>query len=280
MAKQKRKEDPSPLSEGSGSVLSDDPSVAQTVEEDALLTFLTSYWRQIFFAVAVVAAGFYANSRFNETYVASMRQGADQFDKVTAEYRSYVDLKSQLKTKRVELAGIGASEETAAQKETLEKEILGIEERVGKSVENVNVYLSALETEREPYSRLAKFYAGLLAYREGDTEALKRSFEQGGLLSAWKDPNAEENLKFYSEVASLAYARGLLDGESSYAEGRVLLEQLAENGRLVGASALLTLSRISVSPEERERVVVMLEEFLQKHPEQRDVLENELERLS
>lgn len=245
-----------------------DPAISKAVSEDPFFRFLHKHWTRLLIAVALIAAGFYAKSAFEETYVASMSQAADLYSKVRSGYRGLVGLHDQVQAQKAAYRE-DPSEEVAAKLQNLEQSLADSQRRLGEIV-------MALGDARDPYKQVAGLYDLLLLtlserHSEVSDTVKTIAWEQYG-----SDQLAE---RFLAELKALVAARALLDSSEHSNEGVLLLEELGERGRYVHTSAALSFARIADSDELKGRAVVLLERVLAEHPEQVELISEDLKRL-
>lgn len=248
-----------------------DPTIARAIAEDPVFRFLAKSWRQLAIVVLAIGAVFYAKYQFERTHDVRMAEASNVFSKVSSEYSRMERSLGELKEVTAGKSGEGASaEEPAKKRGKLEDDLKEIRRKMSD-------LLAAMQDTRAPYDALAALYRGLTGQLSGDLSDL-RSVISGVRWSEYSERQSKE--RFISELAGLALARGLLDADSTYAEGRQLLQALAEHGRFVEIAAAIGLARISFSKEEKAQALMVLERLASSRPEQRELLKQDISRLS
>lgn len=244
-----------------------DPFAEKVAAEDPVFRFISKNWRNIVTSVVAAVAIFYAYNVFQETQRSAMESAGDGFIQVQREFDSYVGLVASLSdAKKKDL------EKDAKAKEEVEK----LQKQVDDAKKRMQNSIEALSNTREPYVRLAVLYRGLLARESGDAQALKGIFS----ATAWAEiKNLNSNERLLAELEGLAYARALLDSDSTVGEARSLLKRLSIEGNFVHVAAGLSLAAIASSQAERKEALSVLGQINDAHPEQNSLLRDELNRL-
>jgi menaquinone-dependent protoporphyrinogen IX oxidase len=254
--------------------LTDDPLIARTIKDDPLIRFLGKWGGQILVAALVVGAVAYAKWQFDEARVSEVKRAADLFAGVRSQYSELLALQNERDQARAELAALPAGDDK--KKTEVESKIKKIETDFNDRLKPLEQALLSLGDVREPYNNFVPLYSALVAQLKGDTNAAKHSLN----ASSWQeisDTNSSERL--VAELKSLYLGRLLLDDSGSVTQGRRMLLDLANQGAFVYVSAAFTLARVAQSAEEKKEVRAAIEGLLQRHPEQRELLQPELDRL-
>jgi len=236
--------------------------ILHAIEEDPFFRFLWQWRRQIGMIILVAAAVWYITYRSQESYVASMKRAS-------AIYATVRDGFDTLADKQKELTTAQAAEDA--------EQVASIEDDIKEVPRILQERLTVLAQQKFPYDQVAAAYKGLLAVQSGDMESVAAQLAE----LQWKEagsPLSPE--RFYAELPALIFARTLLDTKDTYSQGHTALMALAKEGSFARVSAVLTLSQIAESEEEKKKVRTVIEEILEDEPEQRSLLSEELERLS
>jgi len=283
--KSKAEENPteSPEHSSSDHRIFQDPAIEQTVAEDPLFKFLQKWWKNMLVIGLAVFAIVYGKQVFQDTYEASMRRAAGVYGNMRQEYLQYVDLQQQVaalqattdeESKSTEKTN---SEDTGAEESESAKKLKELTQQLQDSSTRLGGYLNALRSEREPYSIFASLYSGLLAIHRKDIATARKELAQFD----WRSITAEDGSeRFYAELASSSLSRALLDQETTVSEGIAILAQLAQDGMYFHVSSALTLASIASTEEEKEQARLVLQDISEKHPEQAELVSDELKRLT
>jgi len=243
-----------------------DPSLSESLKlnEDPVVAFLGQRWKQIALIVALVFGIFYARNLFEDTHLRSMHTASNLYAQVRAEYGELLRLENQL-----ELELLKESENSDAE---------NLREEIGLYRERLYLSLSALNDAKEPYSKLANIYMGLLNSKASEATDTASVTTEPAFDSNWQKMRAGSSKRFFAELSALVQARSHLDTES-YIEGRKALQLLAEDGQFVNITAAIALARVSSTDEERQEARNVLASLMLNHPEQTSLLEPEMLRL-
>jgi hypothetical protein len=249
-----------------------DPVLAQNMSEDPLFQWFSQWWRQIAtFAVALVVI-VYAKGVFEENRAAELAAAADTYAGLQEAMAVMPELDSKLKKVRADAAAASAEKKSEADK--LVSDTQAELERAKSRIENV---LGTLAATRGPYPELARFHRGLLSAQAKDFQNAATELNP----SAWKGIAAEKRAeRLLAELAALVYARAGIDDQNQRAASLALLNELGDKGAFVAASALVTLSALAQSPEEKAALKGSIERLLAVQPEQTDLMQPYLDTLS
>ncbi|RMD85192.1 MAG: hypothetical protein D6808_05745 [Candidatus Dadabacteria bacterium] len=248
-----------------------DPLLTQSSKEDPLVRFVLKWWQHILVAVVVVFAGWYMYSRYTETQLAGLRRSADLFYGVRNSLSDLQRLRGEFEAKQ--------GKDKKGRQETQKK--------IKEKYDELRHKLEALSDRKYPYDRFAQLYKGLMLLsvdgvikEEGDIspkeQGIKELTSLYGSLSVAKDKAGA----FISEAARLAVAKAMLDRKESRQKGRKELLLLAKNSRYVLVPAALALARSSNTDSERSESLNVLQQIDKSHPEQHDLIKDELKHLS
>jgi hypothetical protein len=238
--------------------------VAENVADDPVVLFFQKNWRFLVVLCAAFALVYFARTAYLNTFEKTMRGAADVFAVTRQEYYSLVQAVDELK--KIDQEAEGGKEKL---KEATEKR--------DEIITRLNSNLLALKNEREPYSALSALYSGLARLAVGDTAQAEQEFSKLN----WQALPAESTAdRMVAELAALNVARAKLDSDATVADGKKLLDNLARNGKFVNVSAAAVLGMIAATDEEKKAAADVIAQILQDNPEQSDVLQSELDRLS
>ncbi|RIL09170.1 MAG: hypothetical protein DCC75_07150, partial [Proteobacteria bacterium] len=260
----------------------DHPDVAEAVNEDPLFRFLANYWRQLGVVIIAVAAGLYAKQQFDQTHDVRMSEAAALYQRVSEEF-------GDLKRKSTDLMEAQSKQAEAAKKlaAAAEKEKGALEADLNKAEEDLKKKqgdfeavskklkesIAALSDSRPPYNEIAGTYS-----------LLSQKITLGQVRPA-QGANALEDLagdgggeRLLAELQEFLSAKLMLDQPGTALEGRRRLVALAEKGEYVHAVSALAVARISKSAAETREAYQLLERVNQSHPEQAEIIKEDLER--
>lgn len=268
-----------------------DPSLAGSLgdafkhaaSEDPFFGYVAKWWKHVLVAALALATFFYARSVFNQTYLNSMAGASEIFSSATAAYAEFTSKKGELEKLQIELAS-SSQESSKAEIEqkvkTATQELKGIHERAALA-------FIALRDTRSPYVELADSYLHLLNFEAQEFKEADFAVDTDKILSVSEVSgyrSAEPSLRLIAEAQALLVARQNLDSDRDAAIE--LLKDLIRNGQYVHGAAGLTLallaenSQLGFTPEQRQETVQLLKELQIRAPEQSQLLEGEINRLS
>lgn len=258
-----------PTENQDGGVL-DQLGLQDAASEDPLFKFLSSYWRPIAVIVIAVFGANYIYNSFQETYESRMRRAADVYLNLQQEYSRLKELERDLGVTPDQVAteeGAEAKADEAAKKEEDRAKLL---EKRNEHIKNINDYLAALETEREPYNLIGELYANL---------SKSQSDEKVVDLAVASLPAAKQSLedldagRFIKELKAFALWRRQLDNDEQREKAVTGLKELARNGVFVNLASALTLINLSENGDSKQELVSLLQGIVEKTPEQRSLIE-------
>lgn len=240
-----------------------DPAIAQAKAEDPLFDFIAKNWQQLLFAAAIIFGGHYMYTRYQSTQYDSRVSASDLFAKVRSSAQELIIAERELASLK--------SQTDEAQKASLEE----AEKKVTEAESSLKQRVAALSDAKQPYAELSNLYKGLAAIRAGNLDQASQDFSQ--IINLAK---TNPDMELYSELARLQLSRSRLDLPEQYSQARSDLKSLAENGHYVNVVAATVLARVSTTSEEKTEALNVLQSLAKMHPEQADLLEEDLERLS
>lgn len=245
-----------------------DPEMARSASEDPVLKFLVSAWRQMTVIVLGVLAVFYATNVFRETRERDLQSSGDAFYRVQRQFDAYKGLLTQIASLQ------GKTDAEIGDKGRAE--IAELEKRRDETRKKIEDALAALADMRAPFDSLASLYRGLLSREAGDTAGLVNAINPRAWAAVNNTSSAE---RFMAEIQSLAYARALIDSEAHNAEALAVLKELASQGAYVHTSAALAVAAVANTPEDRKAALDLLIRLQATHPEQSELVDDEIARL-
>jgi hypothetical protein len=205
-----------------------------------------------------------ARTAYLSTFEKTMRGAADVFAVTRREYAELITTIDQ----------IGKIDSSTDEGKVSLKEAT---EKRDQIMARLRSNLVALSNERDPYSSLAALYGGLTKLANNDLVGAEADFSAVN----WEAlPSESSSGRLLGELAALNIARAKLDSDKSAKDGKQLLEKLAKNGHFVNVSAVTILGMIAQTDEEKTKAANLIADVLQLNPEQADILQPELDRLS
>jgi hypothetical protein len=251
-----------------GGVL-DQLGLQDAASEDPLFKFLSSYWRPIAVIVIAVFGANYIYEAFQETYEARMRRAADVYLNLQQEYSRLKELERDLDLMPDQVAAeeVEAKADEAAKKEEDRAKLL---EKRNEHIKNINDYLAALETEREPYNLIGDLYANL-----SKSPSDEKVVDPAVASLAVTEQSLEEldANRLIKELKAFALWRRQLDNDEQREKAVAGLEELARNGVFVNLASALTLINLSENDDKKQELVSLLQGIVEKTPEQRSLIE-------
>lgn len=236
------------------------------LEEDPIFRFFAKYLKQVVIVAAAIFCFFFLKSEFQQSYEASMRDGAQELVKVRKEYATLLKNQRELEETK-ELAK--TANEKVEDKESRQKKIVELDKSVEESKRKLNEYLTVLGDKKIPYPKIAKTYRALLAANDKDYSVLMN------MTSEFSIKGKSDSDLFYSEMGSLLLGKSLLDSPDNSEQGKQMLLELAKNGQYAQVSAALTLKRIAETDQDKSEAKSLIDSIIAKHPEQSELLERD-----
>lgn len=226
------------------------------------IEYIEKNWKQFAITIVAALAMVYAVKVFRETRAMNMKASADRYARVNQSYNALLtSVLSANDTKKDAKEG----EKTATR-----------DEKIASAKARLEEDLRSLEDTKDPYPAIAKIYRASTLALTGDAAAIKGAVEGLNLSAALASTGPE---RLYTELSALALGRALLDGNDSYKDGWALLLKLLNQGSYVNVSAASALARIASTPEEKAEVIAAAEKYLLAHPDQNELLEQDIDRL-
>jgi hypothetical protein len=243
-------------------------------EKDPLAQYLLNNWRQVLLTICAVAAAWFVVGRFRDTALARRQESSLLFSTARDSYAELMQVQAQLDQAQAALAKPAA---TPANVDTTKAEIERLTKEKADTTQKLREQLKNLDDARPPYDTLGKLYKGLLAAANNDAAEAKSSLAQ---FEKWRDfGSVGSEGRFVGELGALAYARWQLDQPEGVSAGRTLLQDLTNEAEIVGAAAAASLAQSSLTPEEKQQALPVVKAFVAKHPEQAELLKDDLARL-
>jgi DNA-binding ferritin-like protein len=202
---------------------------------------------------------------FYESRVAS----SDVFQKAQVSLKDIVNLEQQLAILNNEK--IDPKTDSKEAQEGRAKKLEDANAKLKTARDTLAQRISALGDQKAPYNQFASLLSLSAAASANDKEGIKKQAE--GVISS-ADSSTAGVLSV--ELAQLAKARIDLDAEATRESALSQLVSLVQSGRFVNAAAASTLAQVSSSDEERARAKSTIEDLLNRLPQQRDLLAQEL----
>ena len=141
----------------------------------------------------------------------------------------------------------------------------------------VNEKIKSLESEKSPYSVLAKSYAALLATRRGEAKEIDET-----VFNEKVDDKPLTSTKLFDEMSALLLARSQMDDSSTREKGMKNLIELAKskNIQYVNVVAGLTAARLAISDSEKNDAKEVLSLLINSHPEFSDEINAVLKKMN
>lgn len=234
----------------------------EIVEEElqVFLDFFKKWSRELFWAAVIAFAAFYAFKSYQQGVLDSKKAAAAQFMLVRG---SVGELREAVR-------GLSTAEEKG--KADAQKKVDDVSQRLSEQIK-------ALEHTKAPYTELAPVYRAIVANIKGDASAAKEILGKdsiGGMVAGFSDANANS---MYKELTALNVARTLLNDPASETDAMTIIKALVEKGSFVGISAGKALVAVSKTPEEKVEAKKLLSGLIDRKPELRDALSDQLSRL-
>lgn len=253
---------PSDTAGSSHNRIFEDPVIARAAQEDPVVIFFAKWWKHLFVAVIALAAAAYARNTYRQTLQASKEEASEIFAKAREHYETFKKAETRISVAKLEKKEQG--------------ELGALEKQSADALGTLRQQLVVLKDTLEPYSTLGRIYEGLVAIESGDIAAARTSlkqFERGSLATLSPDE------RLYVEGAMLALGKGLLAKAETQKEGVDILKRIVQEGESAHVVAGLAIARVASSDEEKSEAKILLEQLKQKHPEQGDLINQEIEAL-
>lgn len=264
-----------------------DPALdATTPSDDPLVRFVSKYWRLLLLFVVAYGALWYGQivyrqaqarraDRASEGYVRA-RESFDQFLSaqralITAEGASAAASKSPA-TDTPQTTADAEKDTQSKLSEQLESAKKSRDEARTALVEQLKIVTDQGGT----YERIAGLYGALAQAAAGEGRAAESAVSQ---FTGWRELKPEAPDRILAELAAYLRAKirlGLPDGKMG-AAGE--LTELAGEGRYLAAAAALALASAATTDEQKASTRDLLQRVRSAHPEQADLLNQELKRL-
>ena len=265
-----RPENRTPDNESQAGELFEDLTVARTIREDPVFKFLFKWWRQILTVAVAVVIVFYGRCQFEQARALRMSEASDLYVRLENEF-------SNLRSLGQELQELKSREQNGVRGDAdWSKKVGELEEKIGDSNRRLKELLASLQDTRAPYEGLASLYKVLADEFSGNTKEVSEALNPAHNFAQIESGRPE---RFFAELKALVSARALLDSGAGFSEGRALLAELAQEGQFVNVAAAVSLARISLSPEEKSAAAALLEKVVSAHPEQAELLDEEIQRM-
>lgn len=251
-----------PTNSESNNRLFEDPVISRAAQEDPVVIFFAKWWKHLFIAVIALGAAAYARTTYRETLQRSKEEASETFAKAREQYEAFKKAETRMALAKLEKKD--------------QAELTSIQKQSADALSTLRQQIVILKDKTEPYSTLGKIYEGLIAVESGDIAAAKSAFEpfKRDSLSGLRP---EERL--YVEGGMLALGKSLLEKGESHREGLQLLKRVAQEGESAHVVAALAVARVATNDNEKGEAKALLEQVKQKHPEQGDLINQELEGL-
>lgn len=227
-----------------------DPEVQESIRKDPVIQFAKKNQSKLLTVLVVIVAFFFLKQWYTENRLQLKMEDSQRFDELRETYEKWT-------TQRQDLKSLDATKED--DKKKLEEEI-EIEKR------KFDGKVDAVLEGQEPYKTLGKVYQVLALSELGQITDLEALLTTLGSLQSQSD---SEEVSF----VKLAIAKALLNNSEKFESGVKILKSLAESETYIAVPALVTLSRLELSADEKAQVLKIVEGFTQKHPEQTELLE-------
>ena len=248
----------------------DDPAVAQTVAEDPLFKFFKKWSNHILGVCVLIFCVWTVVRMLESTHIAAQKSAAQMYAGVRLDVAELKTLDTQLALKNDELAKL--ADDATADKERLTKEIADIEESRATLITRSQGKVVALKDQKSPYNTIGEMYGILLSSMKADAASTTATVE-------WSAVPAESPERLFREVTALKLARDGLDSADGKAAAVARLKALAAQGVYMHAMAGKTLAEIAQTAEERQEALTVLQDVLAKHPEQSEIIEQDIQHL-
>ncbi len=233
--------------------------------QDPLVKFFKKSGKEFFWTVVAVLAIVYGYQRFQETRVQSQRDAADIYFRVQREVGALDTAASNVNAQRAKLAVSKESE-----KKAVEEDLAKAETELKTATQRAQGTIDSLSDARSPYSEIAKYYRGVLAYKAGDRRGVINSVGNEG----WRTlPAGIERMT--GELGAYLAAKVKLDMADQRATGMADLVALTKDGMYAAVAAAASLNMVAESSEERELARREIEALGKRNPEQLDLLQFE-----
>lgn len=253
--------------------LFEDPAIAQSAKDDPFAKFLSENWRQVAGTVLVAVLVVWGYNTFRATNEAKRAAASDLFADVRTNYSLYINQSNSLSQSKVELATATDDKK----KGELTTRITKLESDTKDQKAKLERMIQALEDNLvEPFPRLAHLYRALLLVREGDIARVRSVLG----VESWESvgsPGSPD--RFVSELSALTLGKALVDRDDSIGEGIKVLAGLAERGTTAQIPAVLSLSAVVTTPEDKQMVERFIADIETKNPAQIKFLAQAKERL-
>jgi len=241
-----------------------DPALARAKDEDPVVKFIATHWREMLISVVVVLGGYYVYNRYQTTQYESKVSAADLLVKAQESVDEVTVVKQRLQIIESNPADKTKPEEV----ENLKKRLLEAESKLSQRI-------TALGDLSGEYGALSSYYQIVAALKENKLEDAQKI-----LTTVLGQGESNSDTDFVTELAELMVARAALDTDQGQAKARAALMSLAKNSRFIHAAAAVTLARISRTDQEKKEALDVLNEIKANHPEQTDLLTEEIDHLS
>jgi hypothetical protein len=244
-----------------------DSEIAQNIEDDPFLRFLSKHSKTIITVAIIVGALWFAKNRFQQTYIQSMQRAGDLLSGASADLKTVTAQERELQIKQLTAAPVKQDKEQGKEQSGEQSEELAKLAKAVEEAENrINGSLSSLATEKEPYPEIAKLYQTILLLSANGSESID--------VVNWKNlQSAKPGDLLIVELRALAGFRAGLDNEKVRPQAIAGLRELVRGSRYVGVPALSVLNALAADEASRQELAVLAQQFASNHPEQRELLQ-------
>ncbi len=249
-----------------------DPNLKTELDGDPVFKFLKNYWRPLAVAVVAVFAIWYSKNAYQDAVKKNAEEFSSTFSQLQSDYEELKSAQERVTTAKAQLTTLQKTEEIEKQKAKIvesEKNLEDVSKRITQE-------LSALNNTSGVYKDLGNVYSGLIALDAGDIEKAK-SLLNNKKWAEVKDPLASERVAL--ESGYYALARHNLQTDSTFTEGKEMLQELADKGSVANVASAITLSRLAETDEDKANALASMQAIVQKDPIQSELLESEIQRL-
>jgi tetratricopeptide (TPR) repeat protein len=238
---------------------------AYTDDVDPIVVLFLKWWKSLLLAVVFLICAIYIKTTFKETAKKRAEKASEDFfivkedlDRLKQSKNSLIE--AQLK---VEQSKVDAKEAASGEMPNIEEITANMNSIKDRLVQKIKV----LGDGPNPYGELAKVYEAISFYEIGNIQESLKNLE-GVSLETFSGGD------LVSELSAYLKGKILVDTKGTFNEGVALLKALAKSGIYANVPSIILLYKVG----DREEVLKLVDEVIALHPEQADVINENIKR--
>ncbi len=249
-----------------------DPAITDAVaSDDPLMKFLSRHWRLMLVLVFGYAVVWFLQVAIREAKNRRAEQASEALAKVEDSFAQFLTANSEM------ISGASSTVQTDAK--TGEKSQAEKTEAARKRRDDERALLDErikiVSEQGGTYAEIGQLYG---AIAQATAEGTLRSGVPGLDAATWQERKPESADRLLGELAGYVRAKVNLGNPELRSEGVAALGALAREGVYLNASAAIALVGSASSEDEKKAALAVVAAVRERHPEQIDLLKEELQR--